>query len=152
LRTISYLAHAPLVTEIGLSRALRQLAGGFGRRTGLNIAMNLDDELFLPPATEIAIYRTVQEALSNVHRHAQATEVTVSVLQRRSFLHVVVADNGIGMPAKVKRGVGLSSMHNRIEELGGRLLVSSAKPGTVLIASVPASAEIRSVGDLATAG
>ena len=151
LRTISFLAHAPLVSELGLSRALRQLAGGFGTRTGLNIAMNLDDELVLAPATEVAIYRTVQEALSNVHRHAQATEVTISMLQRRSFLHVVVADNGIGMPANVKRGVGLSSMHDRIEELGGRLLVSSAKPGTVLIASVPASAEIRSVGDLATA-
>jgi two-component system NarL family sensor kinase len=151
LRTISYLAHAPLVTELGLSRALRELAGGFGRRTGLNIAMNLDDELVLAPATEVAIYRIVQEALSNVHRHAQATEATVSVLQRRSFLHVVVADNGVGMPAKVKRGVGLSSMHDRIQELGGRLLVSPAEPGTVLIASVPASAEIRAVGDLATA-
>lgn len=151
LRAISYLAHAPLVSELGLSRALRQLAGGFGRRTGLNIVLDLNDELILQPAVEVAVYRLVQEALSNVHRHARATEVTVTLQQRRSILHVVVADNGIGMPAKVKRGVGLSSMRDRIEELGGRLMVSRANPGTVLIGSVPAHAEIRPVGDLAPA-
>ena len=151
LRTISYLAHAPMVTELGLSPALRQLAGGFARRTDLSVTMNLDDELRLAPAIEVAIYRLVQEALSNVHRHAQATYASVSLLQRRSILHVVVADNGIGMPANVKRGVGLSSMHDRIEELGGRLIVSPAHPGTVLIASLPANAEIRSVGDLSPA-
>ncbi len=151
LRTISYLAHAPMVTELGLSPALRQLAGGFARRTGLSITMNLDDELRLAPAIEVAIYRLVQEALSNIHRHAQATYATVSLLQRRSILHVVVADNGVGMPAKVRRGVGLSSMHDRIEELGGRLIVSPADPGTVLIASLPANAEIRCVGDLSPA-
>lgn len=152
LRTISYLAHAPLVCELGLSRALRQLAGGFGRRTGLNIAMNLNDELVLAPATEGAVYRVVQEALSNVYRHAEATEVTVTLAQRRSVIHIVVADNGTGLPAKVRRGVGLSSMQDRIAELGGRLIISPANPGTVLIASVPAHAEIRSVGDLRLPG
>ncbi len=151
LRTISYLAHAPMVTELGLSPALRQLAGGFARRTGLSVTMNLDDELRLASSVEVAIYRLVQEALSNVHRHSQATHATVTLLQRRSILHIVVADNGIGMPAKLKRGVGLSSMHDRIEELGGRLIVSSADPGTVVIASLPAQAEIRCVGDLSAA-
>jgi signal transduction histidine kinase len=141
LRTIAYLAHAPLVRELGLSRALRQLAGGFGRRTGLKIAMDLTDELTLAPAAEAAVYRIVQEALSNVHRHALATDVTVMVAQRRSVLHVVVADNGSGMPSKVKRGVGLSSMRDRIVELGGRLTISPSTTGTVLIASLPVNAE-----------
>ena len=149
LRTISYLAHAPLVSELGLSQAVRQLAGGLGRRTGLKIEVNLEDEFSLVPAAEVAVYRMVQEALSNIYRHARATDVTVSLVQRRSFLHVVVADNGVGMPKTVKRGVGLSSMHDRIEELGGRLIISHANPGTILIASLPATAEIRAVGDLA---
>ena len=148
LRTISYLAHAPQVSELGLAKALRQLAGGLGRRTGLNIALNVDEPLLLSSATEVAIYRMVQEALSNVHRHARATDVVVALHQRRSVLHVAVADNGIGMPRQVRRGVGLSSMHARIEELGGRLSIRSGNPGTVLIASMPTHAEIRSVGDL----
>lgn len=151
LRAISYLAHAPEVSELGLAKALRQLAGGFGRRTGLNIAINADDDLMLSPAAEVAVYRMVQEALSNVHRHARATDAAVVLHQRRSILHIAVADNGIGMPERVRRGVGLSSMHDRIAELGGRLMIRPGKPGTLLIASVPAHAETRSVGDLAIA-
>ncbi len=151
LRAISYLAHAPEVSELGLAKALRQLAGGFGRRTGLNIVMNAAEDLTLSPAAEVAIYRMVQEALSNVHRHGHATDAAVGLYQRRSMLHVAVTDNGIGMPEHVRRGVGLSSMRDRIEELGGRLMIRAGHPGTVLIASVPTHAETRSVGDLAIA-
>ena len=152
LRAIAYLAHAPEVSELGLSKALRQLAGGFGRRTGLNIAINADESLALSPAAEVAVYRFVQEALSNVHRHARATDAAVGLYQRRSMIHVAVADNGIGMPERLRRGVGLSSMHDRIDELGGRLMIRSGNPGTVLIASLPAHAETRSVRGLAIAG
>jgi two-component system NarL family sensor kinase len=151
LRAISYLAHAPEVSEIGLAKALRQLAGGFGRRTGLNIAMDADEDVKLSPAAEVAVYRMVQEALSNVHRHSRATDAAVGLYQRRSILHVAIADNGIGMPDHVRRGVGLASMRDRIEELGGRLMIRAGHPGTVLIASVPAHAETRAVGDLAIA-
>ena len=151
LRAISYLAHAPAVSELGLAKALRQLAGGFGRRAGLNIAFDVDETLVLSPAAEVAIYRMVQEALSNVHRHARATDVAIGLLVRRSILHVAIADNGIGMPEHIRKGVGLSSMRDRIEELGGRLTIRASHPGTVLIASVPIHAEIRSVGGLAIA-
>ena len=102
-------------------------------------------------AAEVAIYRLVQEALSNVHRHAHATDAAVGLHHRNSILHVAVADNGVGMPEHVRRGVGLSSMRARIEELGGRLMIRPGNPGTVLIASIPAHSEIRSVGDLAAA-
>ena len=84
LRAISYLAHAPEVSELGLAKALRQLAGGFGRRTGLNIAMDADEDVKLSPAAEVAVYRMVQEALSNVHRHSRATDAAVGLYQRRS--------------------------------------------------------------------
>jgi signal transduction histidine kinase len=151
LRAISFLAHPPMVSEIGLTQALRQLAGGFARRTGLNIATNAEADVTVSPAVQMAIFRMVQEALSNVHRHARATDVAVGIYQRRSVLHVAIADNGSGMPEKFRSGVGLSSMRERVEEIGGRMMVRRGNPGTILIASVPMDAEIRSVGDLAQA-
>ena len=151
LRAISYLAHAPEVRELGLTMALRQLAGGFGRRTGINIALHADKTRNLSPAAETAVYRLVQEALSNIHRHAKASDAAVGLYQRRAVLHVAIADNGIGMPERLRRGVGLSSMRERIEELGGRLMIRAGHPGAVLIASLPAHAETRLVGDLAIA-
>lgn len=148
LRTISFLAHPPMISELGLARAIRQLAGGFARRTGLNIVAHAEDDLPLCPATEVAIFRMIQEGLSNVHRHARATDAAVILKQRRSVLHVAVADNGVGLPAKIRAGVGLSSMRERIEEIGGRLTIRSGHPGTVLIGSVPLHADTRAVGDL----
>jgi signal transduction histidine kinase len=141
LRAISFLAHPPMLSELGLQQALRQLAGGFGRRTGLNIATNVDDNLSLSPAAEVAIYRMVQEALSNIHRHSHATDVAIGLHQRRSMLHIAIADNGIGMPEKVRTGVGLSSMRERIDEIGGRMMVRHGNPGTIVIASVPVHVE-----------
>jgi len=151
LRSISFLAHPPMLSELGLAGAIRQLAGGFGRRTGLNIVTNADEELELAPAVEVAVYRLVQEALSNVHRHAHASDVAVGIYRRRSILHVAVADNGIGMPEKIRCGVGLSSMRERIDEIGGRMSIRHGNPGVILIASVPTHPEIRAIGDLARA-
>jgi signal transduction histidine kinase len=151
LRAVSFLAHPPMVSELGLAKALRQLAGGFGRRTGLHIEVEVEEAEPLPPAAEVAIFRMVQEALSNVHRHARATEVSVHLYQRRSMIHVVVADNGTGMPEKIRSGVGLSSMRERIEEISGRLRIRTGAQGTILLASVPRHGETRAVGDLALA-
>ena len=151
LRAVSFLAHPPMVSELGLAKAVQQLAGGFGRRTGLDIKVEADDSLALSQPAEVAIYRMVQEALSNVHRHAQASEVVIGLHQRRSTLHVTIADNGTGMPARLRTGVGLSSMRERIEEIGGRLMIRAGRPGTILMASVPLHGEIRAVGDLAIA-
>ena len=150
IRSISYLAHPPLLKELGLANALRELVGGFGRRTGLRVALQIDEE----PGdcwrtAEIRLYRVIQEALSNIHRHAHATDAAVVLTVRRELVHVVVVDNGIGMPDQIRQGVGLSSMKQRIVEFGGRLTLRRASPGTILIASVPWQSQIRSVGDLA---
>jgi signal transduction histidine kinase len=93
----------------------------------------------------------VQEALSNVYRHAKATHVSIGLYQRRSMLHISIADDGVGLPEKVRSGVGLSSMRERIEEIGGRLMIRAGKPGMTLLASVPLHGETRAVGDLALA-
>ena len=151
LRAVSFLAHPPMVSELGFAKAVRQLAGGFGRRTGLAIEVDVDDTLSLSHPAEVAIYRMIQEALSNVHRHAQATEIVIGLHQRRSTLHITIADNGTGMPEKLRTGVGLSSMRERIEEIGGRLMIRAGRPGTILMASLPLHGEIRAVGDLAIA-
>jgi signal transduction histidine kinase len=151
LRAVSFLAHPPMVSELGLAKAVRQLAGGFARRTGLDIKADVDDALSLSHPAEVAIYRMIQEALSNAHRHAQATEIVIGLHQRRSMLHVTVADNGTGMPANLRTGVGLPSMRERIEEIGGRLMIRAGRPGTILMVSVPLHSEIRAVGDLAIA-
>lgn len=150
IRSISYLAHPPLLEELGLTGALRALVEGFDRRTGLAVSLYIDDAHSANwRAAEVVLYRFVQEALSNVHRHANATKVSVGLIARRSILHAVVMDNGIGMPSHISRGVGLAGMRERLSELGGRLTVRPGWPGTTMLASVPAVSRIRAVGDLA---
>lgn len=153
IRSISYLAHPPLLRELGLAEALQTLVEGYGRRTGLRVSLHLEPglEVSWRPA-EVAIYRMVQEALSNIHRHAHATDVAVGLYGRRSMVHAVVVDNGIGIPAKVRHGVGLPSMRARVSELGGRLISRTASPGTMLIASLPTRPRIRATGDLSARG
>jgi len=112
---------------------------------------NAEEDIHVSPAAEVAVYRVVQEALSNVHRHARATHAAVGIYLRRSMLHIAIVDNGIGMPERVRKGVGLSSMRERIDEIGGRLMIRHGKPGTVIIASVPTHPGIQRKGDLAIA-
>ena len=153
LLSISYLAHPPLLRELGLAEALQTLVEGYGRRTNLRVSLHVDPDLEVSwRSAEVAIYRMVQEALSNIHRHAHATDVAVGLYGRRSMVHAVVVDNGIGIPANVRYGVGLPSMRARLAELAGRLAIRSASPGTMLIASLPAEPRIRAVGDLANHG
>lgn len=149
LRTISYLAYPPQLEEFGLAAALKQLAGGFARRTKLAIDVHTDEPVTASPAIQAAIYRTAQEALSNSHRHAHATRVAVGLYGRRSCIHLVIADNGAGMPEDLRRGVGLSSMRARVKELGGKFRIRSGHPGTVVMASFPLHADLRAVGDMA---
>jgi signal transduction histidine kinase len=119
----------------------------------LKVELHVQDDLKATwQAAEMALYRVVQEALSNVHRHAHATEIAVGLFTRRSMTHVVVTDNGAGMPSQVARGVGLASMRERVICLGGRFSIRSAGPGTAVIASLPLQPVIRAVGDLAVHG
>ena len=150
IRAISYLAYPPFLKELGLTEALRVLASGFGRRAGLNVSVHIEDGATTAnPAQAVAIYRFVQEALSNAHRHARATSVNVGIFSRKSMTHAVVADDGVGMPANMHQGVGVRSMRSRFSELGGRMSTRRGNPGTSLIASLPRSDRIRSTGDLA---
>jgi signal transduction histidine kinase len=139
IRSISYLAHPPLLGKMSLTEALRALVEGFGRRTGLNVEFELAGRPRPRSlSAEGALYRVVQEALSNVHRHSKATHATVRLSGNKAMTHLVIADDGIGMPDVIRAGVGLSGMRSRLSELGGRLFIRPRSPGTAVIASVPA--------------
>ncbi len=138
IRAISYLAHPPLLAELPLREALAALVEGFGHRTGLKVEFEAAGGADVScPAAEGAAYRIVQEALSNVHRHAKARNATVRLHQRKTIIHVVIADDGTGMPEIVPSGVGLAGMRSRLSELRGRLSIRPRSPGTVVIASIP---------------
>lgn len=138
LRSISYLAHAHQPEHVELGQAVATLVEGFARRADLRALVEIESPLALPgKGVQRALYRVVQEAISNVHRHSRGSELGVRVLSRRALLHVTIADNGIGIPEKAMEGVGLQSMRERLREIGGRLSVRHLAPGTLVIASVP---------------
>jgi signal transduction histidine kinase len=150
LRSIAYLAHPPLIREVGFTRALQVLIEGYGRRTGLKVSLQIDSPIDKRwRHTEVVLYRVVQEALANVHRHAKAKRVIVRILvSRRGMLHALIVDDGVGISASARAGVGLQSMRARLKEHGGRLSICRGTPGTIVIASLPGQPHLRSTGDL----
>lgn len=141
IRSISYLGHPPALDKLGLAGALQALVEGFGRRTDLETSFDIAGKpASVSLAAEGAIYRVVQEALSNVHRHARARQVHVSLSYKKSMVHLGVSDDGVGILPETLRagiGVGLPGMRSRLAEIGGRLSVRRLAPGTAIIASLP---------------
>ena len=142
IRSISYLAHPPALEKLGLPAAMKAIVEGFARRTGLQSSFEIQgDPVPMPARAESAVYRVAQEALSNVNRHAQASRVRLSLWYRGSAMHLVIADDGVGISRQTlsgagASGVGLDSMRARLCEIGGRLSVRHLSPGTAVIATV----------------
>jgi two-component system NarL family sensor kinase len=123
--------------------ALRQLAERYDSKgSPLSVVVEAPEDLTsLPAAVEVAVYRIVQEALTNVARHARATTCVVR-LARNDDVTLEIADDGIGIPAGRSAGVGLSSMHERAEELGGGCTVEAVpEGGTRVLARLPLAKE-----------
>ena len=149
VRTISHLMHPPLLDEGGLYPALHWYARGFSERSG--IAANLQmDEVFgrLPRDTDITIFRIVQEALTNVHRHSSSRDAIIRVMRSGASVRVEIEDHGKGMPLlagpagekDVQLGVGTAGMRERVAQLSGKFEIRSAPAkGTVVTAILPAS-------------
>ena len=141
IRSISYLAHPPSIERLGFAGAMKSLVEGFARRAGFEGSFEVTGEMrSLSSEKQGALYRIVQEALSNVHRHARATRVRVQLCFRHS-VHVMIADDGVGISDDTLKGlgnagVGLSSMSERLTEIGGRLSLRRLSPGTAIIATV----------------
>lgn len=138
LRSIAYLAHGPTLDRDRFGDAIASLVDGFARRVGVKSALQGTESLpQLGQASQVALYRVFQEALSNIHRHSGATELAIRFAHRRSLVHAVIADNGRGIPDGSSKGVGLRSMEGRLREIGGRLSIVHSAPGTAIIATVP---------------
>lgn len=146
VRTISHLLHPPLLDELGLYSAARWYTEGFAKRSGIQVELNLAEIVDrLPKEIELALFRVLQESLTNVHRHAKATRVTIDIQCTDDDVILFVCDDGRGIkPDALLRfragqagGIGLAGMRERLAELGGTLEVVSSPEGTQIRATVP---------------
>jgi two-component sensor histidine kinase len=147
IRTMSYLLHPPLLDEVGFACAAEWYVEGFAKRSGITATLDIsNDRERLPISVEIALFRVLQESLTNVTRHSGASDV--SVCFRRYFDQIVleIRDNGTGIPPELlsrlreghaQTGVGLAGMRERIHELKGKLEIDSNGQSTTLRAIVP---------------
>ncbi len=143
IRRLVYALRPPALDELGLVMALREGATQYNQQgtKGVNITFDAPESLPpLPAAVEVAVYRIAQEALTNVLRHAEARNcfVRLRLDESRGLLCLEVQDDGKGLPIKRRAGVGLNSMRERAEELGGTLTITPIPTGgTSLIARLP---------------
>lgn len=138
LRSISYLAHAHDFEEDDLGVAVRKLVEGYARRAGLKASVQVVEPLELPcRKAQVALFRVLQEAISNVHRHSGATELGVRLVSRGPDINLIIADNGVGFPNTIIEGVGLRSMHGRLRDIGGRMRFRHLPNGIAIVASAP---------------
>jgi signal transduction histidine kinase len=142
IRTLSYLLHPPWrEREGGLEEAIRKYLEGFGQRAGLGVEMRVEGPACrLSGSHELALFRILQEALVNVHRHAHAQTVLVELTNQLSEVTLQISDDGRGLSppegGMVAPGVGILGMRARIAQLGGELSIDSGTEGTTLRAKL----------------
>jgi two-component system, NarL family, sensor kinase len=146
-RTISHLLHPPLLDDAGLHSAMRWFVEGFAKRSGIHVNLHIQDGVLRYDDTvELALFRALQEGLTNVHRHSGAKQADVSLTTAGDKVILTVRDHGCGIPQAMLHGikadgtaggVGLAGMTERLREIGGRLEINSTASGTEIIAQVP---------------
>ena len=145
-RTLSHLLHPPLLDEVGLTSAVQWYVEGFVERSGIKVALDIVKIPRLPSNIETTVFRVLQEALTNIHRHSGAKAAEVSLQYRPSQIALNVTDQGKGMPkahfdrfqtSGTAGGVGLAGMRERINEVSGELRITSNSKGTHVTVSIP---------------
>ena len=159
IRTKSYLLHPPLLDEVGFGCAAEWYVEGFAKRTGVNVKLDIATvPERLPIWVEIALFRVLQESLTNVHRHSKASEVSVCLLHHMEKIVLEIRDDGCGIPAErlerlreasAETGVGLAGMRERMKELTGKLEIESNGHGTTMRAIVPRLQQMHPVSVIA---
>ena len=154
IRTTSYLLHPPLLDEAGFTSAAQWYVDGFGKRSGIKVKLDLaTKQERLPIMIETALFRVLQESLTNVHRHSGALEVSIRFQYQAETVMLEIRDCGRGIPTELlsrlreassETGVGLAGMRERLNELNGKLEIESDGHGTSLRAIVPLPAIARS--------
>jgi len=147
IRTLSYLLHPPLLDELGLFSAVRAYVAGFSGRSGIEVEFSMPENgVRLGRDVELALFRIIQESLTNVHRHSGSGRCWVSVRFEGGHVSLEIRDEGGGMPPEVidscrrgrgTLGVGLAGMQERARQLGGRLKVESSAGGSRVIVLLP---------------
>lgn len=145
IRTMSHLLHPPLLDEVGLPSALRWYVDGFSERSKIAVTTDIPDEMErLGKDMEIAIFRVVQECLTNVQRHSGSRSATLKLGSEEGKIRLEIKDAGKGMTVEKQQaltagqtGVGFRGMRERVTELGGVLEVHSDQSGTTVIAIFP---------------
>src|SRR5581483_3225212 len=146
-RTLSHLLHPPLLDEAGLASAARWYVEGFGQRSGIATKLDIPDDLpRLPSPIETALFRILQESLTNVHRHSGSRAVEVKLSADDGTASLTIRDYGKGIAPKLLErfqrngtnvGVGLAGIRERIKELGGTLDIQSNPTGTLVTVKIP---------------
>jgi signal transduction histidine kinase len=146
IRTISHLLHPPLLDVAGLASALRWYVDGFSERSKIKVDLDVPDKFGrLSDQMEIAIFRMVQECLTNIHRHSGGAFATIRVREEDHQVFVEVQDAGKGIPlakqlelsSAGRTGVGFRGMRERFWQLGGNLNIRSDGAGTAVTATLP---------------
>ena len=145
IRVLSYLLNPPNLERDGLEVTARRFVTGFGARTGLHTLFRAEGELAsIDPVVQRAVFRVMQEALSNVHRHAAAAGAEVDLAVRGGHLALRIADDGrgigpldLGLETGAQLGVGIPGMRTRVAQLGGVLNIAGDEAGTVVQATLP---------------
>lgn len=149
LRTISYLLHPPILDDLGLEGVVPWYAAGFSSRSGIQVSVDVRPELGrFPHELELTLFRIVQEALTNVHRHSGSPTAEITVFRDALQVTLQITDHGRGIPpgvlepargARAVVGVGIAGMQERVRQLGGRLEIESADKGTSIRTILPIS-------------
>jgi len=146
IRTTSYLLHPPMLDESGLSSAIGWYIDGLAERSGLSVEVNISDNLErLAPEVELAIFRLVQECLTNIHRHSGSKTAVIRIARDRDKIYAEVQDHGKGISqerlAEIQyqgAGVGIRGMRERVRQSHGELTIDSNALGTKITAVFPA--------------
>jgi len=150
VRTLSYVLHPPVLDQAGLVDAIREYVGGFTKRSDIHVELELLPNLGrMARDTELALFRVVQESLSNIQRHSGSREAKIRI-DRASELTLEISDLGRGLSDAVTRGkeerrlemgVGIPSMQERVKLIGGRLDIESSSRGTTIRVTIPLAGE-----------
>ena len=147
IRTLSYVLHPPLLDQAGLMTALKWYVRGFSERSGVNVTFSEEgvNGHRMPPDVEYALFRIVQESLTNIRRHTNSETAQITVKHMSNQVRLSVRDEGSGAKLSLPRngdgfesiGVGIPGMRHRLKQLGGELFVASGSDGTTVTATVP---------------
>lgn len=147
VRTLSYLLYPPTMDAAGLASAARWYVEGFGQRSGIEVTLSVPDTMCrLPEELELTLFRALQEALTNVHRHSGASLADIEIRQSLEEVVLEVKDNGSGLREGLLNrfrqtgagmGIGITSMCERVRDLGGNVHLDSSSAGTFVRITIP---------------